>query len=197
MASINYSQNDEQSVILSNLPQKGRFLDIGANDGITLSNTYALALQGYSGVCLEPSPRIYPKLVELYKDNTLIIPLQVALATYDGTITFYDSDGEGVSSTVEGNVERYGCKSTKCIVECLSSESIFDSIGYDFDFISLDTELTNFELLQVLPFDKLKDLKLICVEHDSKQVEIKEFLKQYGFIEIHRTPENILLKVKE
>lgn len=190
-----YSQNDEQDVILREFEGfTGKFLDIGANDGITLSNTYALSLLDWVGICVEPSPSSFPKLSKLYENNNNIVSCKAALADYDGEIVFYDSDGEGVSSTVKGNVEKYGCKATEVVVDCVSSERLFNSIGYDFDFISLDVELTNVQVLKSLPFDKLTKLKLICVEHDSKQQEIKDFLKPFGFEEIHRTGENIILK---
>ena len=42
---MRYSQNNEQDIILQYFGnRKGFFLDIGANDGITLSNTYALLI---------------------------------------------------------------------------------------------------------------------------------------------------------
>jgi len=50
-----HSQNDEERHILDAFRGRpeGNFLDIGAYDGITLSNTYCLALKGWSGVCAE------------------------------------------------------------------------------------------------------------------------------------------------
>ena len=51
-----YSQTGEQQVIFDYFgPEfKGTFLDIGANDGVTFSNTYGLSLKGWRGVCVEP-----------------------------------------------------------------------------------------------------------------------------------------------
>jgi hypothetical protein len=50
-----HSQNDEERHILDAFREgpEGNFLDIGAYDRITLSNTYCLALKGWSGVCVE------------------------------------------------------------------------------------------------------------------------------------------------
>lgn len=190
-----YSQNDEQDIILRELEEiDGRFLDIGAHDGMTLSNTYALSLLDWKGVCVEPSPRIFPILSELYKDNDRIKLFKVAITDYCGVIKFYDSSGEGVSSVIKGNVERYGCTANEVIVDCCDAKTLFSIFGYDFDFISLDVELTNLQVLKAIPFDRLTNLKLICVEHDKHQIEIIEFLKPFGFVKIHETPENIILK---
>ena len=42
----------------------GRFVEVGANDGVLLSNTKMLEESfGWRGVCIEPNPQLYPKLV--------------------------------------------------------------------------------------------------------------------------------------
>ena len=49
-----YSQNNEEEIILNFFKEKkGIFLDLGAYDGIGLSNTRALAEKGWKGVCVE------------------------------------------------------------------------------------------------------------------------------------------------
>ena len=58
-----YSQNNEQEFILNYFNgYKGTFLDLGAYDGIELSNTRALMELGWLGMCFEPNPDIYLRL---------------------------------------------------------------------------------------------------------------------------------------
>ena len=38
------------------------YVDIGANDGITLSNTYFLEKNGWDGIAVKPIPSVYEKL---------------------------------------------------------------------------------------------------------------------------------------
>jgi len=65
-----YSQNKEEEVILKYFNgQTGSFLDCGSNDGVTFSNTRALAERGWKGVLIEPSPKAYAKLKELYNGH--------------------------------------------------------------------------------------------------------------------------------
>lgn len=44
----------------------GFFVDIGANDGISGSNTYALEQMGWKGICIEPQPDVY-RILKKYR----------------------------------------------------------------------------------------------------------------------------------
>jgi len=62
-----FSQFGQDKWIIERLfPSKrnGFFVDIGANDGITLSNTYFLEKKGWNGLAVEPIPPVYEKLVK-------------------------------------------------------------------------------------------------------------------------------------
>lgn len=62
---VRYSQNGEQEAILKIFGEsEGRFLDIGAYDGKTFSNTLALIERGWSGVLIEPSPNAFMALAD-------------------------------------------------------------------------------------------------------------------------------------
>jgi len=75
-----FSQRDEETYILEHFKgSTGTFLDLGAYDGVMFSNTRQLALNGWCGVCVEPSPTVLPKLLELYKDSDKIKVLPYAV----------------------------------------------------------------------------------------------------------------------
>ena len=60
-----YSQHKQDEFIIDYFKGKkdGTFLDIGAHDGITLSNTYTLETElDWSGICFEPMPHEFKKL---------------------------------------------------------------------------------------------------------------------------------------
>jgi len=87
-----YSQNNEEDVILNYFGSfVGTFLDCGANDGVTLSNTRALAERGWCGVLVEPSPKAYARLKENCKNYGCIYTYPFALGITNGTITLKDS----------------------------------------------------------------------------------------------------------
>jgi len=60
-----FSQNGQDSFLENNLFKKinnGFFVDIGANDGVTFSNTYFFEKKGWDGLCVEPIPSVFEKL---------------------------------------------------------------------------------------------------------------------------------------
>jgi FkbM family methyltransferase len=69
-----------------------RFIDVGANDGITLSNTALFALQGARGLCFEPNAGDFLRLRELYRWNHGVECVEEGLSDEGGTRQFR-SDG--------------------------------------------------------------------------------------------------------
>jgi FkbM family methyltransferase len=191
---VNYSQSTEQGVILNFFKGSiGKFLDIGAYDGMTLSNTYALAELGWSGVCIEPSLINCSRCKGLYRNNNKVRVIDVAIGEKDERAVFYDTPGDFYGSMMKGNAERYGKTSELDIVDCWSCSTLFKETGYDFDFISLDVEGNNFDVLTSIPIGDLKQLRLLCIESDGRWKDIIDYLAPYDFKELHRTPENIIM----
>lgn len=193
-----FTQRDEENHILKFFRNKfGRFLDIGAFDGKCFSTTRALALRGWSGVCIEPSPSVFPALQSRYKDNDKIQTIPIAVADKTGIIDFYDSGGDLVSTLDTEHVklweEKGGTKFKKIKVAAMTVFDLFEEVGYDFDFISLDVEGTNIDIFKQFPLDKLKILKMLCIEFDHQENIIIEISKRYGFSLLHKTAENLLL----
>lgn len=193
-----FSQRDEELHIIKHFQGvNGRFLDLGAYDGVMFSNTRQLALNGWGGVCIEPSPTVLPKLIDLYGDSDNVKILPYAIGDTTGKKTFYDSDGDAVSSFDTEHVALWSksgeVKFTPIEVKCVTVLDLFNTVGFDFDFINIDTEGISFYILKQLPFDKLSKLQMICVEYDGKDGDIAEYVKQYGFSVLHKTSENLLL----
>ena len=51
-----YSQAGQDQWVHNIVGDKGFFVDIGAYDGVQTSNTYALELLGWDGICVEGHP---------------------------------------------------------------------------------------------------------------------------------------------
>jgi FkbM family methyltransferase len=56
-----YGQHGEDYLLwhFFDFKRTGSFLDIGAHDGVSLSNTKSFEEQGWTGICVEPSPSVY------------------------------------------------------------------------------------------------------------------------------------------
>jgi FkbM family methyltransferase len=172
-----HSQNNEEQIILEYFKDHiGVFLDIGANDGITLSNTRRLAKMGWSGVCVEPSPTVFNKLSKLYEDNQNIQCVPFAISNSSGKCTFYESNehlGNGdyslLSTLIESEIDRWkGTQTfTKIEVDTITIDRLFEISNFKkFDFISIDCEGLDYEILKnIKPY--ISETKMICVEWNS------------------------------
>jgi len=56
-----YSQHGEDFLLWNffDFKKKGFYIEVGAFDGIYLSNSYSFAQHGWQGICIEPSPEYY------------------------------------------------------------------------------------------------------------------------------------------
>jgi FkbM family methyltransferase len=190
-----YSQNSEESYILDHFKDfTGRFLEIGAFDGRTFSNCFALAEKGWSGVCIEPSPAPFAGLMRNYDGNNNVKLVNAAISYKGaGLIEFADSRGDAISSTSAAHEARWKSYASfqHIYVNTISVGDVMHTFGEHYDFISLDVEGTNVEILQTIPL-KIINPSLICIEHEERFDEILAYCK--GYSEIHRNGENIILK---
>ena len=193
-----YSQNNEESVIVnyfeSNHISRGRFLDIGAYDGKTFSNTHKLAEMGWSGVCYEPSPKPFTALKLLYNSNPRIVVCNSAVGQTNGAIKFFDTNGNAVSTTDASHKtkwEKGSVKFNEIVVQCTSARDVIGKHGPKYDFVNVDTEGTNVQTLMDLVSAGLK-FNLLCVEHDGS---IDQIIKMFpGCVNLSQNGENVILK---
>ena len=70
-----YSQFEQDKFIYENYfinKTKGYFVDIGAHDGITFSNSKFFEELGWDGVCIEPNPKIFEKRMNKLCERRLV-----------------------------------------------------------------------------------------------------------------------------
>jgi FkbM family methyltransferase len=208
---MTYAQNKEDLAVLNYFGKdfKGLVLDIGANDGITLSNSRLLIESGWNGVLVEPSPKAYSKLLENKpKTNSQVIALNYAIGTEEKDAILFESnehlsrnDVALLSSVNESETMRWkNQKFTKVEVEMITFEMLLDLIydwfENDIDFISIDAEGLDLDILKQINLTDL-NVKCLCIEHNSnKQVraEIIEYCLQHKLNTILlENSENIIL----
>lgn len=212
---MSYSQNDEEEVILRLLGGRAisqRFLDIGAHDGVTFSNTRRLSDDGWTGTLVEPSPTVFATLKKncIGRDLNLV---QVAVVA-DGPerkVTFHDAGGDMVSTMDDAHRQlwagRRGHNEVRSIapatveykaidVTALSVATLIDRYPGPYDFVNLDVEGTNFELFRELPLHDL-GVVVICVEYQDKKAEITNCAAKQGYVVAHTTSENLILLASE
>ena len=180
---MRYSQNNEQDIILSYFQsklRKGFFLDIGANDGQTLSNTYALQLQEWKGVLIEPSEEAFNRIItypSVHKYN-------VAIGTEDGHCTFHEmgnhlnaGDVSLLSTIKKTELKRWpGVEFKERMTEVWTYKTLLKHSPLKFfDFISIDAEGVDYEILEQID---LKYTDMVCIEHNSNS-DLFQLIKTY------------------
>ena len=192
-----YSQNKEEEIILNHFKNfKGTFLDLGAYDGIDLSNTRALTELGWSGVCIEPNPVIFERLCDNLKAFNKVIEYKFALGTENKTVMMQMNDSY-YSTVKQSEVDRWrgSFKFESAEVQMLDFKSFLEFSKYKtFDFISIDCEGLDYEILAQINLDEV-ECKMVCVETNSKETDkyINYISKFEGFKVISVNAENLIM----
>jgi len=197
-----YSQNNEEEIILKHLDRfgikSGRFLEIGAWDGKGFSNTFRLSELGWKGVLVEPSPLVFPKLIETYHGKEGMEFVNAAIGPIKSSfVPWYDSGGDAISTTSEAHKIKWETgwkvKFTRFWVYVMPMQILFDTFGYNFDMINIDVEGTNIELFRALPWKHLSQLRILCIEHDNYVQEMSQIAAIHGFQSLGVNGENLIL----
>jgi len=178
---MRFSQNNEQDIILQYFgSRKGFFLDIGANDGQTLSNTYALQLQEWKGVLIEPSEEAFNRIKVRYG----VQKFNVAIGTEDGHCTFHEmgnhlnaGDVSLLSTIKKTELKRWpGVEFKERMTEVWTYKTLLKHSPLKFfDFISIDAEGVDYEILEQID---LKYTDMVCIEHNSN-ADLFQLIKTY------------------
>ncbi len=198
----NYSQSNEQSVILEYFKEftPGTFLDLGANDGETFSNTRALALSGWRGVLVDCSPTAFEKLKTLYNGHKGFYLYQYAIEGHNGKKIFQnsgalcsDADTGLVGTFYPEEKARFDKKVEYSPVEVKTFKwkTFLNRLRIkEFDFISMDVEGSEVE---ILPSMDLTKTKMICIEWNSKP-DLKQWYELHlqEFKLIYTSGENLI-----
>ncbi len=201
---MNYSQNNEQDIILDYFKNKPHctFLDIGANDGETFSNTRALALNGWPGVCIEPGLAAFEKLKILYPESNPVECFNIAITRSDGPIVLHESDSI-YSSDVGLLSSCIFAETLKWKHETTFSDTVALGVSWNtflkefrndlFDFISIDAEGMDLEILFQMDLKGL-ECQLLCIEWGgdlAKKSAIQNYVLEFGMKEINCNPTNV------
>lgn len=210
----NYSQNNEQQIILDYIQKtgmtQGKLLEIGAFDGETFSNTRAIMLQypDWKGVFVEPSSFCFVKLYEMYKSQPSraeLVNLAVVCDDEVGNnplLAFYESPMSASSSSVEGHNLQFGhnekneagesINPRKIYVGKIGMKSVLDSFGL-FDLINIDVEGYSAKLaLQDWFNPNDYGCKILCIEMDGMWRELQQKFLGQGYGVLSTSPENII-----
>ncbi|WP_293870276.1 FkbM family methyltransferase [Flavobacterium sp.] len=187
-------QDEFLNEVVFNNKKNGFFIDIGAHDGKTFSNSLFFELNNHwKGICVEPNPKVFAKLNSFRKS----INLNVCIGAYNKSIKFTQIDGyaemlSGISESyderhiqrIDRDIETKGGNRIEIDVEMITINSIKMLTNQQVDFISIDTEGNEFDIVSSMNFDNL-DVQVIVIENNFKDGRINEFLSKFNFIKLH------------
>lgn len=180
---------DLEVIKFYNNKENGFFIEIGANDGLTLSNTYLLETQyKWKGICCEPIPSNFKKLVKTRENS---ICYKEAVYNQSGLILTFDIANDhdllsGISQHIDNHKNAVDSNKTIIQVKTISLLDVLDNAKSPsfIEYMSLDTEGSEFEILKNFDFEKYT-FGLIDVEHnyqEPRRSEIKNLLLSKGYI---------------
>lgn len=178
-----FSKEGQELWVLEVLKNKrnGFFVDIGAGDGIQGSNSYLLEKEfGWNGICVDANPneRIFPKLLL----NRKCICVNKAVFSSCGKQKFvargrrWETSGiynEKSAPVLKKLVEQKHHK----VIE-VDSITLFELLKQHnapsiIDYLSIDTEGTEYDILKNFDFSKYTFLTL-TIEHNYRPSKIKK-----------------------
>jgi len=176
----------------------GFFLDIGAHNGVNLSNTFVLEKNlGWKGICIEANPFVFEDL----KKNRSSICVNQCLWSKETMLELEFPKSNEIPegndmlvriSGLEGNDNYFSSqfqKKDKHKVKTTTLEKVLDlnNCPLIIDYMSIDIEGAELEVLKVFNFAKYH-INFITIEHGYRndyKLKIREFLKLKGF-KLHR-----------
>jgi len=200
-----YSQNGEDVLLWRVFANRapGIFVDIGAHNGLALSNTLSFEQQGWTGLCVEAHP-VYAK--ECTANRKAIVVHAAAGKEDKDSVAFYLT-AMGHLSTLNKSSESYfrsafkkhftGFKEVKvplCTVNTLLDRCKFDHI----DFISIDVEGTELDVLHGFDIKKFKP-RIVLSEamHRALEQKLIEYMTTQGYIYARKTGYNLFFCANE
>jgi len=171
--------------------RNGVFLDVGAYDGVTINNSYFLEqTRGWSGMCVEPQPAAFAALQQARR----AICINGCAAPEDGAVDFLQLGGgnemlSGRVATFEpvhldlirSATDRPAGEYAAVRVPAFNLQGLLRTHGIDrVDFLSLDTEGGELDLLKTLDLEALQ-VRAIAVENNDRRLDVERHLTQAGY----------------
>ena len=182
--------SDEDNIVLEYFPKDyiGTCIEIGAANGIAGSNTYMFEQKGWECLCVEANPNLANKCSQIRKNT-----LNYAVGKENSPLvnfTIFDVGYNNESAISSLNVDQRLVESHKHLIQntyeisvelktldtILGEVNLFNYI----DYVSIDTEGTELDVLKGFDLVKWKP-KVLLIENNYEDMEIKEYLKQFGY----------------
>lgn len=182
-----YSQGGEDMILntIFTSKKKGVYVDVGANNPYVQSNTQFFYEQGWKGINIDANPGSMKLFNRIRKRD---INLEIGISQKEGVLKYYMFNPSFFNSFDEIAYKRYndkliGIKEIKTIpLSNVLDKYLNDN---DIDFLTVDVEGFDFEVLKSNDWSKYRPKMIIFESHNSKLnttvSEIGTYLEGKGY----------------
>lgn len=170
------------------------FLEAGADDGISLSNTYFYEKElSWGGLLFEPNTDMYLEAVKIRNVPILNIALsnKNGIAQFrrnvgytrslSGLVETHDVAYTGSNGRIQQEINEHGGSSEIIDVVTLTLNNVLEMYGMkEFEFMSLDTEGSELLILENFDFEKHL-IKIFTMENNFNESKHREFMASKGY----------------
>jgi len=173
-------------LLATNFKKNGFFVEFGATNGIDLSNTYLLEKSyNWKGILAEPA-KVWRN--DLLKNRNVSIDFSCVWAESNDTVTFNMVDEAELSTIAQFNDRDQHAKARKngvtYDVKTISLNDLLEKYNapQTIDYLSIDTEGSEFEILNNFDFSK-HNISIITCEHNftPDREKIFKILSENGY----------------
>jgi FkbM family methyltransferase len=171
--------------------RNGVFVDIGAHDGVSFSNTYFLEKQlDWDGVAIEPMPEVFARL----DSNRECVKLNGCVAANAGPAGFLKISG--YSEMLSGLVAQYDPRHLERIrrevsvnggtveeieVQCFRLDSVLQEYGLkEINYMNVDVEGAEYDILRSIDFGAV-NIRVCGIENNYRDFRIPRLMRDNGY----------------
>jgi len=173
----------------------GRFVEVGAADGVSVSNTVFLAETGWTGLYIEPHPESVKLCLANHAQHPNVTVVNVAISSFMGEADLFDI---GECSTLvwdKSAVDWGGKQDRKFRVKVTTLDMLLDSLRWQpgFDLLVIDVEQNELKVLTGFDIRRWQPSLVIIEAHEQdpaperncKALPITLWFDKYGYRKIY------------
>ena len=177
---------DIVALVLNKFKKKGFFIEFGASNGYDLSNTYLLEKKyNWIGILVEPLPAWHS---DLRKNRNCTIDTRCLWSSSNQNLEFIDVKEKELSTIkIFANSDSHSELRKKSSTIKVKTVSLIDLLKFYnapkiINYMSVDTEGSELDILKDFPFDNYK-FNFISIEHNygRNREKLKELLNKNGY----------------
>lgn len=167
----------------------GFFVEVGAYDGVVLSNTYFFESIGWTGVLIEPDAAKAAKC-RANRPGSRVFECAAVASPAVNEITFYSVAGGEVYSTMnmtpahQKRLKEYDLGYSETRVAAMTLDAVLTAAGaQQIDFVTIDVEEGEIDVLRGFDIERWKPAVVIIeTAHRFRSADVRRYFTRHGYV---------------